>query len=140
MPRDDLLGLPCDILVPAARPDALTVDNVERVAARVVLQGANLPATLEAERLLHKRGALSVPDFIANAGGVICAAVEHHGGARSQAFARIEEKIRANTAEMLELMRDRDVLPREAAEELALGRLDEARRYRSRGGRCSAAS
>lgn len=135
MPRDDLLGMPCDILVPAARPDVLTADNVERVTARVVLQGANIPATLEAEELLHKRGTLSVPDFIANAGGVICGAVEYHGGTRSQAFARIEEKIRANTIEMLALMRDRDLLPREAAEELALGRLEEARRYRRRDAR-----
>jgi glutamate dehydrogenase (NAD(P)+) len=132
IPRDDLLGMPCDILVPAARPDVITADNVETVTARVVLQGANIPVTLEAERLLHKRGSLSVPDFIANAGGVICAAVEYHGGTRAEAFARIEEKIRATTTAMLALMSDRDLLPREAAEELARARLDEARRYRRR--------
>ena len=132
IPRDDLLVMPCDLLVPAARPDAITADNVEAVTAKVVLQGANLPVTLEAEQLLHKRGVLSVPDFIANAGGVICAAVEYRGGTRSEAFARIDEKIRANTAEMLALTRDRDVPPREAAEEMARVRLEEAGRYRRR--------
>ncbi|HZD72486.1 MAG TPA: Glu/Leu/Phe/Val dehydrogenase [Actinomycetota bacterium] len=132
MDRDELLGMPCDILVPAARPDALTADNAEQVEAQVVLQGANLPATVKAEMLLHERGVLSVPDFIANAGGVICGAVEYHGGTRAEAFARIEEKVRANTAQTLRLARDRGVLPREAAKELARARLDEARRYRRR--------
>ena len=43
---------------------------------------------------MHKHGILSIPDFIANAGGVICAAVEYHGGNQEQALATIEEKIR----------------------------------------------
>jgi glutamate dehydrogenase/leucine dehydrogenase len=50
---------------------------------------------------MHAHGILSIPDFIANAGGVICAAVEYHGGTQHQAMRTIEEKIRANTAEML---------------------------------------
>ena len=49
-------------------------------------QGANIPITLEAEQTLHRRGILSIPDFIANAGGVICAAVQAFGGCASPSF------------------------------------------------------
>ena len=82
IPRDELLGVDCDLLIPAARPDVLDAGNAERVRATVVLQGANLLTTVEAEQLLHKRGVLVVPDIIANAGGVICAAVETGAGPR----------------------------------------------------------
>ncbi len=54
---------------------------------------------------MHARGIVSVPDFVANAGGVICAAVEYHGGTQTQAFAAIEERIRSNTQEILERAR-----------------------------------
>jgi len=130
VPRDDLLAVDCDILIPAARPDVLTATNADAVRASVVLQGANIPATAEAEALLHKRGVLSVPDFIANAGGVICAAIEYRGGTRGQAFALIREKVRANTSEVLARARELGVLPREAAEELARARVAEAGGYR----------
>jgi glutamate dehydrogenase (NAD(P)+) len=129
---DELVGLDCDIWVPAARPDVFTEDNAGRVQARVIVSGANIPATAEAERILHERGVLMVPDFIANAGGVICAAVEVAGGTAAQAFATIEERIRANTQTVLERCHRDHLLPRAAAEDLALGRLHEAMSYRRR--------
>ncbi len=95
-----------------------------------MLQGANVPATLAAERILADRGIVNVPDFIANAGGVICAAVEYHGGTRVQAFAVIEERIRANTHAVLTRAGAQRVTPREAAERLARERVEEALRYR----------
>lgn len=130
LPADDLVGVDCEIWIPAARPDVLDARNVKGLRAKLVLQGANIPATAEAEEILHARGVVSVPDFIANAGGVICAAVEYHGGTQSQAFAVIEEKIRANTRTVLESARDRKVLPRTAAIDLARARVMEAAAYR----------
>jgi glutamate dehydrogenase (NAD(P)+) len=130
MPRDDLLGVDCDLLIPAARPDVLDAGNAELVRAAVVLEGANIPATLEAEQLLHKRGVLVVPDIIANAGGVICASVEHQGGTQAQALALVQEKVAANTTEVLERAREFGILPREAAEGLARARVAEATSYR----------
>jgi glutamate dehydrogenase/leucine dehydrogenase len=129
---DDLVGVDCDIWVPAARPDVLDAGNAGRLRAKLVLQGANIPATPAAEAMLQARGVLSIPDFIANAGGVICAAVEYHGGTESQAFATIEEKIRANTRAVLTKVRDGGLLPRAAAEELARARVVEAATYRPR--------
>jgi glutamate dehydrogenase (NAD(P)+) len=129
---EDLVGVDCDIWIPAARPDVLRADNVSRLKAKLVLQGANIPATPEAEAIMAAHGVVNVPDFIANAGGVICAAVEYHGGTQSQAFAVIEEKIRENTRAVLDRARRRGVLPRAAAVDLARARVAEAQHYRRR--------
>jgi glutamate dehydrogenase (NAD(P)+) len=117
--RDEIIAVPCDIWIPAARPDVLRADNVERLDTKLVLQGANIPATPEAERRMHERGILSIPDFIANAGGVICASVEVHGGTEKDAFDAIAEKIAANTRAVLESASTKNLLPHEAAIRLA---------------------
>ena len=130
LPLAELVGVDCEIWIPAARPDVLHADNAARVRAKLILQGANIPATPEAETMLHAAGVLSVPDFIANAGGVICGAVEYHGGSQAQAFATIQEKIAENTRSVLEQARQRKVLPRIAAVDLARARVTEAMRYR----------
>jgi glutamate dehydrogenase (NAD(P)+) len=124
--REAIVGVDCDIWIPAARPDVLREDNVDQVKARIILEGANVPATEAAERHLHERGVLVVPDFIANAGGVICAAVEFHDGSEAAAFAAIEEKIKRNTAEVLDAVKASGALPREAAMALAEKRVRKA--------------
>jgi glutamate dehydrogenase/leucine dehydrogenase len=123
---DALLDVDCDIFVPAARPDVIRADNVQRVTAGLILSGANIAVTDEAERVLHARGVLVVPDFIANAGGVICAAVEYHGGTQSQAFAVIEEKIRTNTTMVLKDAAETREPPRVAARSMAEQRVRRA--------------
>jgi glutamate dehydrogenase (NAD(P)+) len=128
--HSELFRVPCEILVPAARPDCINVENAHQIHARLILQGANIPATREAESILHERGVLAVPDFICNAGGVICAAVEYHDGSESAAFAAIRDQICRNTREVLGRMRDENIEPREAAVELAEERVREATRLR----------
>ena len=130
---DAVIDVACDVWIPAARPDVITAANVARLNTRVVAQGANIPFTLDAERALHGRGVLVVPDFIANAGGVICAATEYHGGTEAQALATIEAKIRANTHQVLEQSRAANTPPRDAALALAERRVRSAamsRRWR----------
>jgi glutamate dehydrogenase/leucine dehydrogenase len=127
---DAVIDIECEIWIPAARPDVIRKDNVARLKTKLVPQGANIPFTAEAERMLHEKGALVIPDFIANAGGVICAAVEYHGGTQSQAFATIEEKIHSNTEEVLSQARKSGLLPRQAAIELAEKRVRKAMEYR----------
>ena len=129
-PTEDLVAVDCDIWIPAARPDVLHRDNVKRLKARLVLQGANIPATEEAEEWMHANGVLSIPDFIANAGGVICASVEYRGGSMTQALDAIRDKVRENTRETLERARTGGLAPRAAAEEMAERRVREAMRYR----------
>jgi len=127
---DAVIDIECDIWIPAARPDVLRADNVSRLKTKLVPQGANIPCTPEAEQVLHEKQILVIPDFIANAGGVICAAVEYHGGTQTSAFQTIEEKIRANTKIVLEDVAKRRVLPRQAAVTLAEQRVRTAMEYR----------
>jgi len=126
MDSDEIVGVKCDIWIPAARPDVLTENNVDQLKARLVIHGANIPATETAEQLMHKRGILNIPDFIANAGGVICAAVEFSGGSESQVMDTIGEKIRTNTLETLERSKRENLSPREAGVKMALSRIERA--------------
>ncbi|MEN8139889.1 MAG: Glu/Leu/Phe/Val dehydrogenase [Thermodesulfobacteriota bacterium] len=131
--REAVLGLAADIWIPAARPDVITMANVDQLQAKLVVPGANIPMGPAVEKILHDRGVLVVPDFIANAGGVICAAAEYQGESQGAAFADIEEKIRTNTREVLAEMASQDILPRQAATNIAMQRLEVAmacRRWR----------
>ncbi|MFQ5672986.1 MAG: Glu/Leu/Phe/Val dehydrogenase [Nitrospinales bacterium] len=74
---DRLLEAPCDILIPAARPDAITSRNADRIDCRFILQGANTPSNKMTEYYLqNRRDILSLSDFVVNVGGVIGCAAE----------------------------------------------------------------
>ena len=66
----DVLEVPCDILVPAATEGVITAANADRVQARIVAEAANGPTTPEADEILYKKGTIVIPDILANAGGV----------------------------------------------------------------------
>jgi glutamate dehydrogenase (NAD(P)+) len=68
--NEQLLELPCDVLVLAAREDQLHADNAPRVQAAMIVEGANGPTTIEADEIFRERGIPVVPDILANAGGV----------------------------------------------------------------------
>ncbi len=123
---DAVIDIECDIWIPAARPDVVTEGNVHRLQTKLVIEGANIPITLAAEKYLHEKGVLCVPDFIANAGGVICAAMEYQGASEMAAFESIEEKLRRNTEQVLEDAARKKILPRSAAEALATERVRKA--------------
>ncbi len=124
--RDAIVAVDCDIWIPAARPDVLHAGNADTVRARIVAEGANIPATPEAEARLHERGVLVLPDFIVNAGGVICGAVEYAGGTEPDALRVIEERIRTNTSQMLGDAATAGIPPREAVMTATRRRIVEA--------------
>ncbi|TMD56558.1 MAG: Glu/Leu/Phe/Val dehydrogenase [Chloroflexi bacterium] len=66
----DVLEVPCDILIPAATEGVITAANAPRVQARIIAEAANGPTTPEADAILFSKGALVIPDILANAGGV----------------------------------------------------------------------
>ncbi|MCD8511476.1 MAG: Glu/Leu/Phe/Val dehydrogenase [Bacillus sp. (in: Bacteria)] len=68
--NDELLELDCDILVPAAIENQITIDNAHKIKADIVVEAANGPTTIEATEILNNRGVLLVPDVLASAGGV----------------------------------------------------------------------
>ena len=121
--RDAVIDVECDIWIPAARPDVISEDNVGRLRAKLVLQGANIPLTPGAERALYERGVVVVPDFVANAGGVICGAMEYRGATERAVFDAIADRIRANTEAVLAASKRDGVPPRAAAVVLAESRV-----------------
>jgi len=70
MPADELLLLDVDVLVPAAVEDVITVHNAKDIKARLIVEGSNGPTSAKADKILNDLGILSVPDILANAGGV----------------------------------------------------------------------
>ena len=127
---DAIIDIECDIWIPAARPDVIHAANVHRLNTKMIVQGANIPITYAAEKILHQKGILNLPDFIANAGGVICAAIEYQGGSEAAVFAAIEDKLRRNTREVLETAQQENILPRDAALAMARRRVDQAMNHR----------
>ncbi|HLC29819.1 MAG TPA: Glu/Leu/Phe/Val dehydrogenase [Dehalococcoidia bacterium] len=69
--NQELLELPCDILLPAAIEGQIHEQNASKVRAKIIVEGANAPVTTEADRILQDRGIPVVPDILANAGGVL---------------------------------------------------------------------
>ena len=77
--KSKLLELEVDLLLPCAGPFSINSDNAGRVAAKIICPGANVPTTSEAEQVLFQRGALSLPDFVTNCGGVLGSSMEFAG-------------------------------------------------------------
>jgi glutamate dehydrogenase (NAD(P)+) len=69
--NDDLLLLPCDVLIPAAMEGQITENNASKIKAKMIVEGANGPTTTDADDILNDRGVFVVPDILANSGGVI---------------------------------------------------------------------
>ena len=70
MSNTELLELPCDILVPAAIENQLTVENASKIKAHLIAEGANGPTTPAADGMFSQAGVTVIPDILANAGGV----------------------------------------------------------------------
>lgn len=111
--HDDLLTLPCDVLVPAAAASQISAANAEQIKAKVVAEGANGPTTPEADAIFDERKIPIVPDILANAGGVIASYVEWRQGKsgaiteKSETFATVENRIAIAFADMLGLAEEK---------------------------------
>jgi glutamate dehydrogenase/leucine dehydrogenase len=126
LPSKEIFELSVDIMIPAALPDIINKDNVHKIRAKVIVEGANIPMVPEMERTLHDRGILVIPDFVANAGGVISSYAEWLGETPENMFKIVEEKIKANVELVLESARAERLTPRETAMEIAKQRVREA--------------
>lgn len=121
--RDVVYEITTDILIPAAGPDVITSENVGRVKAQIIVQGANIPMSEAHEAQLHRKEVLIVPDIIANAGGVISSFAEYKGYDAKKMFALVEDKITTNLKEILETVGKGTVAPRSAAMKMARQRV-----------------
>lgn len=84
--NDELLTCKCDVLIPAALENQITEDNAERIQAKVIIEAANGPTTVEADEILNRRGIIVVPDILANAGGVVVSYFEWVQNIQSMAW------------------------------------------------------
>jgi len=119
--NEELLELPCDILVLAAREDQVTAENAPRLQAKLVAEGANGPTSLEGDAILGERGILVLPDVLTNAGGVTVSYFEWVQDLgrlfwdRDEIRARLAEKMHDAFDRVWELAEERAVTLREAA-------------------------
>ena len=97
--NDELLALPCEVLIPAALENQLHAGNAAAVRARLVVEAANGPTTPEADRALQERGVVVVPDILANAGGVTVSYFEWVQD--RQAFFWTEDEINARLKQIM---------------------------------------
>lgn len=138
LPCGSELTVDCDILVPAALQDVIQRTTAQHIKARLVVEGANLPTSPDAQGLLAERGITVVPDFIANAGGVVAAAFamdSRYSGFRpdtTNIFETISTRLRANTVTVLEEARRQGTTPHTAGRNLAEERVRTAMRSKGR--------
>jgi len=126
IPRDDIFDIECDIFVPAAVGNVITMETAPLLKTKVIVEGANNPTTTEAELYLHRKGIMVLPDFLVNAGGVIGSYAEYKGKNVDEAFALIDTKIRQNTTLVLDRCLRDGTMPRRVALDIAMERVSEA--------------
>jgi glutamate dehydrogenase/leucine dehydrogenase len=130
--NEDLLALKCDILVPAALENAITLNNVDQIKAKIVAEAANGPTTPHADEVLARKGILLLPDILANAGGVTASYFEWVQDLQSffwpaaEVNAKLESVMRRAFLDVHEMTRKHRVHMRTGAYILAVGRVADA--------------
>lgn len=122
--QEEFWKLSVDILIPASVTDVINEKNKKGIKAKIIVEGANIPMSEEIERELFERGILIVPDFIANAGGVISSYAEYRGYNPKRMFELVERKITENVRRILKKSLKFNKNPREIAWELAKGKVE----------------
>jgi glutamate dehydrogenase (NAD(P)+) len=132
----EILELPVEILIPAAIENQLTESNAHRVSARLVVEGANGPTTMEADEILADAGTTVVPDILANAGGVTVSYFEWLQSRQQFLWSETEVNdqlvrlMKEAFAAVWSTAKERNVSLRMAALFLGIGRVTEAKRRR----------
>ncbi len=120
---EDFWNVPVDILIPASVTDVIDETNKNKIRAKIIVEGANIPMSEEIENELFQKGILIVPDFIANAGGVISSYAEYRGYNPKRMFETVEKKITQGVKEVLTKALKQKRNPREVGMEIAKSRV-----------------
>ncbi len=131
LPSHKLFELPVNVLIPGALPDVITRQNMNTVQAKIIVEAANIPIPLDIEEEMSKKH-LIVPDFVANAGGVISSYVEYIGKDEKFMRSTVKNKILKNTDLVLRRASEQQTSPRTAATNIAKERVFEAMKKREK--------
>ena len=120
-----IFGLPVDVLIPAAVTDSVNEKNKNEIKAKIIVEGSNIPMRESIEEEFFRRGVLVVPDFVANAGGVISSYAEYRGYSHEKMFKLVERKIKNTATAVLNQSLKENRNPRKVAMEIAVRKVEE---------------
>jgi len=127
--QNELLEMPCEVLVPAALEKQITAENASRIKARLIVEGANGPTTPEADHILNEAGVIIIPDIYANAGGVTVSHLEWvqdrmgYFWPEAEVNQRLSDVMLKNYAHLQRVATEMKCTLRTAAYVLAIGRV-----------------
>jgi len=134
---DDIVGVDCDVFIPAALDRVIREDNVHLLTASIVLEIANGPTTPEADRVLHERGVIVLPDVLVNAGGVTVSYFEwlqNKNGeqwSQTQVLEKLKPYMQQSFREVWDIHTVKNITLRKAAFMLGVLRIREAMKIRA---------
>jgi glutamate dehydrogenase/leucine dehydrogenase len=134
----ELLELKADVLIPAALEDQITIENADKVKAKIVIEMANAPTTMKADEVLNKKNVLIVPDILANSGGVIVSYFEWAQNLSGEQWSEtqikkmLEEKMKNALNELFKTCEIEKCTPRYSAYLIAVNKILEAEIARGR--------
>ncbi len=133
-----LLEMPCDVLVPAATESQIVAANAPNIRARLVAEGANSPTSPQADAILADRGITVIPDILCNAGGVFVSYLEYTQETQQEQMpeaevrSRLQQRMMERYHKVCTLAKDRKISLRDAAMQLAVKTVAEALEARGR--------
>ncbi len=134
--NEELLEKECDVLIPCAIPNQINIENARRLRCKLVVEGANAPTTPEADVILQERRILLVPDILANAAGLSIAYYEWVQGiirllwTEEETLQRLKDLVVETCNHVFDLANNNGLSLRDAAMQIALTRVIEARHIR----------
>jgi len=136
MPQEDIFGLDVTLLIPAAMENQITSKNVDKINAKIIVEGANGPITAIADAILEEKGIIVVPDILANAGGVVVSYFEWtqnlqgYSLDKDEIISRMDKKLKGGLRELLKTRDEKGTSLRFAAYIIAINRIVEAMNMR----------
>ncbi len=124
IPAEDFWKIPIDILIPASVTDVINESNKNDIKAKIIIEAGNIPMRENIEDELFQKGIIIVPDFLANAGGVISSYAEYRGFTPEKMFELVEKKIEKATSLVMKQSLKNKLNPRKVALELAKKKIE----------------